>query len=350
MEETISIDFFEHFQEAHMNLIELDEFLNSYTTLELVCREEYYRSNSEDGIVPPLPPNTKYCSDELYQQKMVDRDCPIVVHRHERYHKSDYHNHTFIEFMFQFSGRTINSVEGNTMLLEPGDICILAPGVFHLPEIYDDSILINLIIDPDTFNRLIEAIPGENTPLAAFANALHYNRSFPKYYLQHSSDEKTFLFLHELILEYFNNEACSNQLCESLLSAVLCLMFRTDPEYISVSPQNTSRVQPVLPILQYIHTNFQTVSLQELSEKFSYTPQHLCRMIKAHTGHTFNHHLQEIRINRACQLLISTDFSISRIAQISGYDCVSYFHRCFKQAMKMSPQTYRVKIRHRLAV
>lgn len=337
-----------------MNLKELDEFLNSYTTLELQGREEYYLSNSEDGIIPPLPPDIKYCSDELYQQKMVydyqmsDRKRTIIVHRHERYSKNDYHNHNYIEFMYQYSGHTINSVEGNTMLLNPGDICILVPGVFHIPEIYDDSILINLLIAPGTFNCVFEAIGTQDNPLCNFAREMYYERSFPKYYLQYCCDEKVRQFLNELMLEYFNSGPYSTILSENLLAAALCHMLRSAPDTVYVSPQRTSRVQPVLPILQYIHTNFQTVTLQELVEKFNYSPQHLCRMIKAHTGHTFNEHLQELRINRACQLLISTDFSISRIALISGYNCVSYFHRCFKRALKLSPQSYRESMHSKL--
>lgn len=328
-----------------MNIIELNDFLTSYTPLEISSREQYYKENSENGQAPPLPADIHYCSEETYRQKMVDRSCNIVVHRHERYHKCPYHNHQYIEFMYQYSGHTISSIEGKTMLLNPGDICILAPSVFHLPEIYDNSILINLIIQTNTFHRIFDQYFVDDNPLSEFARALHYNRSYPKYFLQCATGEEIRKPLCELMSEYFENDIYGDILIENLLITVFCHMIRTGINDMYVSAQCTSRVQPVLPILQYIHSNFQNIALSDLSEKFNYTPQHLCRMIKAHTGQTFNQHLLEIRISRARQLLISTDFSINRIASLSGFDCVTYFHRRFKEATGLSPQVYRNSMR-----
>ena len=50
-----------------------------------------------------------------------------------------------------------------------------------------------------------------------------------------------------------------------------------------------------------------------------------------------------IRINRAQDLLSSTDLSISEIAGLTGFETIYYFSRLFKNKTKLSPKAYRAK-------
>ncbi len=48
-----------------------------------------------------------------------------------------------------------------------------------------------------------------------------------------------------------------------------------------------------------------------------------------------------IRINRAQDLLSSTDLSVSEIAQLTGFESIYYFSRLFKKKTALSPKEYR---------
>jgi AraC-like DNA-binding protein len=50
-----------------------------------------------------------------------------------------------------------------------------------------------------------------------------------------------------------------------------------------------------------------------------------------------------IRINRAQDLLASTDLSISEIATLTGFETIYYFSRLFKNKTGLSPKAYRAK-------
>ena len=322
---------------------ELMNMLTGYTTKELEWREKYYYSNSENHLVPPLPANIHYCPEELTPQALYRPDSSISPYLHERFVPNEYHDHQFVELMYQFSGCCSNTIEGTTTLLQKRDICILPPGVYHLPEVYDDnSTMVNLLIKSETFYRIcLNFILDHNHLLSRFASSVQYDKSYPKYYFNRGSNEKIDYLMCEVLIEYIENRIYSDLIIENLLAAIFCELFRSPPEQVELSRQLTSPTQPILPILQYVYNNFKTVTLEELSEKFCYTSQHLCRMFKTHTGHSFSQYLLEIRITRAKQLLGNTDFSISHIAALSGFECVPYFHRKFKSEVGCTPNEYR---------
>ncbi|MBQ8684057.1 MAG: helix-turn-helix domain-containing protein [Clostridia bacterium] len=321
--------------------------LNSYTQNELRCRDIYYRSNSENHTVPPLPENIDFVPETLTPQALLRRECNVIPYWHERYVPNEYHDHQFVELMYQFSGSCSNTIEGTTSLLQGNDVCILPPGVYHLPEIYDDqSIMMNLLINTETFFGVCQKFKlGDDHPLSQFVDSVQYSKTYPKYYYSRSCSSKVRDLMCEILIEYIENQAYSDLVIENLLTNILCELFRTPAEQVELSQQLISSTQPILPILQYVYNNFKTVTLEELSELFSYTPQHLCRMFKLHTGNSFGRYLLEIRLTRAKHLLINTDFTVGHIATLSGFDCIPYFHRKFKNEVGCSPNEFR----HRMA-
>ena len=134
---------------THDDVIHL---LTSYTKSELYYREQYYSLNSESHSVPPLPDTVDFVPDNFTPQALLRRECNIIPYWHERFVPNNYHDHKFVEIMYQFYGTCSNTIEGTTTLLQRGDVCILPPGVYHLPEMYDDnSIMVNLLINTETF-------------------------------------------------------------------------------------------------------------------------------------------------------------------------------------------------------
>ena len=317
--------------------------LNSYTQMEIQCREDYYRSNSEAHTVPPLPEDADYVPAELTPQALLRRECNIIPYWHERFVPNEYHDHKFVELMYQFSGYCSHTIEGSTSLLRSGEVCLLPPGVYHLPEMYDDhSIMMNLLINTETFFSVCQKFHiHEDHPLSHFIDSVQYSKTYPKYYYSHTCSEKVSKLMCEILIEYIENGTYSDLVIENHLTNILCELFRTPPEQGEISSQVISLSLPILPILQYVYNNFKTVTLEELSERFSYTPQHLCRMFKLHTGNSFGQYLLEIRLTRAKHLLLNTDFTVSHIAALSGFDCIPYFHRKFKSIVGCSPHEFR---------
>ena len=94
-------------------------------------------------------------------------------------------------------------------------------------------------------------------------------------------------------------------------------------------------------ILEYIVTDYREGSLQKLAGQLKQPEYKLARTIKKSTGQTFKDLVQQVRLEKAAQLLHSTDMSISDILYEVGYDNRSYFYRIFKERYHLTPSDYR---------
>ena len=83
------------------------------------------------------------------------------------------------------------------------------------------------------------------------------------------------------------------------------------------------------------------LSLCTLSEKLHLNPSYLSRRFKELTRRTLTEVILRIRMETACELLKTTSYRISEIAQMVGYETAANFSKVFKKAMKMTPREYR---------
>lgn len=65
------------------------------------------------------------------------------------------------------------------------------------------------------------------------------------------------------------------------------------------------------------------------------------RFFKSHTGMTFQEFVSDVRISRACNLLGTTQLSITDIALECGFRELSTFNRAFKKYREKTPSQYR---------
>jgi len=99
--------------------------------------------------------------------------------------------------------------------------------------------------------------------------------------------------------------------------------------------------KPVLEaIIEYMNRNYAgEITLKGTSEQFYINRSHLARIFKLKTGMTFNTYLTELRISKACELL-RQGVTISRVAEMVGYDNSRYFSRVFCKVKGCIPSRY----------
>ncbi|ALS96951.1 GlxA family transcriptional regulator [Lacimicrobium alkaliphilum] len=85
----------------------------------------------------------------------------------------------------------------------------------------------------------------------------------------------------------------------------------------------------------------ESVSLDQLCDKFAVTKRTLIRRFKAATGQTPLVYLQQLRIEKAKNLLEATDQPIERIVEQVGYDDPASFRRLFVSHTQLTPKVYR---------
>lgn len=82
-------------------------------------------------------------------------------------------------------------------------------------------------------------------------------------------------------------------------------------------------------------------SISQLAKTAGYSSAHFSRIFHQIMGTSPQHYLMEARIHRARQLLVETNWSITRIAQVMGYNDVFFFSKQFKHITGKPPSTMR---------
>lgn len=98
--------------------------------------------------------------------------------------------------------------------------------------------------------------------------------------------------------------------------------------------------------IEYIVDNYRnSISLSDLAFETHYSPYHLLRLFKHHTGKTPFKFLLDVKIEKAKSFLQHTDYSMSQICDLCGFSCVSYFSQVFKKKTGLTPTQFKSQYR-----
>lgn len=95
-------------------------------------------------------------------------------------------------------------------------------------------------------------------------------------------------------------------------------------------------------IKNYVERNYQKdLSVEFISSLFNLNRNYCSTVFKEKTGDTLINYINQVRIDRAKELLKHTDKKMYQISRSVGYENVKYFFRVFKKYAKVSPEQYR---------
>jgi AraC family transcriptional regulator len=95
-------------------------------------------------------------------------------------------------------------------------------------------------------------------------------------------------------------------------------------------------------VCDYMHAHLsEAVSLEDLAKVACLSRFHLIRMFKQVHGETPYQHLTRLRIERACQRLVSGGELVADIALDCGFTNQTHFAAAFRRLVGMSPRAYR---------
>ncbi len=93
---------------------------------------------------------------------------------------------------------------------------------------------------------------------------------------------------------------------------------------------------------KYIETHYSSqLSYRDVAREVFISPSYFLALFKRETGVTFVDYLTSVRIERAKNLLLSTDLSITHIAYDVGFSNSNYFSNLFRKAVGVSASEFR---------
>ena len=93
----------------------------------------------------------------------------------------------------------------------------------------------------------------------------------------------------------------------------------------------------------YVRNNYNNVelSLNEIANYAGLSSSHLSALYKKHTGTNISDLITSVRIEKACDLIKHSSFSLKEISEKTGYINQYYFSTCFKKITGVAPSAYR---------
>lgn len=98
----------------------------------------------------------------------------------------------------------------------------------------------------------------------------------------------------------------------------------------------------LLRVIEKLNAEFaENISTEELAAEANVHPVHLAAVFRQFQHETIGEYVQKLRINRASQMLINKDISLTEIALATGFSDQSHFTRIFKRRVGITPGTFR---------
>lgn len=95
-------------------------------------------------------------------------------------------------------------------------------------------------------------------------------------------------------------------------------------------------------IKHYLDVNYdKQITLDALSEQFYIHPQYLSTLFKERTGQNYLQYVRERRINRAKELLETSDLKVYEVCEKVGYSDTTHFNRIFTEMVGVRPVQFR---------
>ncbi len=272
----------------------------------------------------------------------INKRASIITMRHNRYTPAIIHDHTFFELIYVYDGTCEQTISNQKHSLAAGDICIIPPGIKHSIGVFDNSIVLNCLIRKNTLHNIFfNFLSNPNTLTAFFLNNI-YSENGNDYIIFHTGSDyeiqRGFLYMY---WESYNRALYWDQMISYTLMLTFGLLIRNYEKSIEVPTFTQKADVQRFALLQYIQDNFASVTLDQIADKFHYTPEYTSRLIKSTTGRSFTQILQQVRLEKAQVLLQDTNLSVANIAGQVGYETTEYFIRIFKKQMQMTPTEYR---------
>lgn len=339
-----------------MNLNELLIQLHEYTAVEkyMMTHHELENDNNmlsaylhsfERGAYPEPLFTLDFSSQKFhlidYEPLANSHSINIHISQHTRYFPPVMHDHDFYELFFVYEGEFRQIICDKILTMHSGDICIIPPGVSHAMCVDNYSIIINVIIDKRTFQKIFLYNLNDDNVLSSF------------YVNSANGDLEDFLIFHtngdiaisdiilNMYLQFLNHK---NYYREMLYSYLMTLFTRILQDYQDQTESKTitaKRNTLDTQILNYINEHYNDTSLEKVAQHFNYSKGYISTRVQQYTGLPFVKYIRRIRCLTAANLLANSHTKINAIGSSIGYQSSEHFIRSFEKIYGMTPSKYR---------
>ncbi len=251
-----------------------------------------------------------------------------------------FHFHNCIEIGICYEGNKNLSVEGKNYTLSKGDFFVIAPYSMHFATNTPDTVPENdyceyLYLNPEVLllDFYPKGLPNEMLWYKS-SNVPHIYSKYTSPYLY----SLTLGILEELRLEQEGYKY-------AIKGLLLTFMIELTRSMIITSPAEFTRYQNMsvlLPAIIYINENYaRKISISLLASLCHISTTHFRKLFFELMQQTPLKYINILRLQKACELLYSTELTILDISMGVGFVSLSNFNRHFHEYYHTSPKQWR---------
>lgn len=251
------------------------------------------------------------------------------------------HWHPELELMLVYEGLVTIGKNSEQRVLKKGDIAFYSAGDIHFYESKEKhSTVLIIVFRPELIDSVIDLSKDEQATIT-FLDSLAVKAL--------KLEEATVNEMRSCLDSIYRELSAHKQDYTIFVKAYLIKLFGLFSRYIPKSafeldgdmatPTNVKLIQKAI---RYIEYNFSDdITLNDISKHLNISPCYFSRVFSSVTGLTYKNYLNKTRIEKAHNLIETTNLSITDIAYECGYNSLRTFNRVFKEFKGYTPSSLR---------
>lgn len=285
-----------------------------------------------------------------YQMDVVTRSTPYVYHPvlprirlqnilgyYYRMRTPGYHfkgeQHPFFELTYVDTGILYTEVDGVSYKLGEKDLIIYGPGQFHSQRTENQTV---------SYVTIMFSMENISPDLPADWYSVLTNRIFPY-------NKKIYTLIKALVQESSSGAPYTDSLMHCLLTETVVRLLQG--VYTTPTAQPSSVVRQNYQdelferILAYVESKlYEPLTVADICQQFSLSRSTLQILFKNAVNQSPKKYINDMKLERSCQMLRENKYTISEISLKLGYSSIHYFSNAFNQKYHISPSEYAKRI------
>ncbi len=260
-------------------------------------------------------------------------------------YRHDLHTHDFYEVNIILRGEGQHYIEDSHCDVSEGHVFIIPPMIRHGYDQPNNPDVIHVLIRTSFLERYameLRSLPGFHA-LFEIEPALRSSYD-PSIFLRLTKEQLSGLLptweaLHDACCR--GDDVPANALTLLLIARLCACAWQRGGEDASADGRTL-----VIACMEYLRTHLaERIALHDLTERFHVSRSALLRRFRQVSGESPMRYLLRCRVERAAELLKTTDVPIAQVASACGFFDQSHLARAFREAQGVTPMQYRKAVK-----
>lgn len=253
------------------------------------------------------------------------------------------HYHDFYELYFYLGNGMKYFIENKSFYVRKYDLILIDKFTYHKTSYKEKGTKERILFYLNESIFDMSCSPNDDTIKQQLfklfrKKKISFNNEFSKYFLNRT--------INHILPCYYDktNPAIGHLQAKLIILELLLEILKMDNNNQLIEDDSvlTSQEKRVSDVVNYINTNYnKQITLDELSKLFFINRYYLCHIFKEVTGMSITDFINRKRLAEAKKLLKYTDYNITEISGMVGFNSASRFISLFRERFDQTPKAFR---------